>query len=85
MGQDHERCLLHSRVRIEQALVQFRAILVNDGVERHRDVAEGDNAVRTNIRVSRRFENLEEKPVVLVSETGADTEKLAEGKMAGSS
>ena len=78
MREHHQRVFLHHEILVREATVQLVAILVDDAVERHRDVAKCDHDVTPDVRVLRRFEDLEQKPVVLVAELRAHAEELAE-------
>ena len=83
MSKHHERVLLHDEVVVHQTRVQLIAVLVNDVAEADRDIAECDDYVAANVRILRCLEDLEEEPVVLVTELGAHAQEFAEGESGG--
>ena len=68
MCEYHERVFLDDQVLIRETLVEFVAVLVNDAAKGHGDVAERDDDITTDARVSRGLEDLEQQMVVLVTE-----------------
>ena len=76
MGEDHQRIFLDDKVLIREAFVEFVAVLVNDTAKGDSDVAERDDDVTADARVSRGLENLEQEVVVLVTELRANAEEF---------
>ena len=68
MREHHERVFLDDQVLIRETLVELVAVLVNDAAKGDSDVAERDDNVATDARVSGGLEDLEQEVVVLVAE-----------------
>lgn len=68
MREYHERVLLDDQVCIRKTLVELVAVLIDDATKGDGNVAQRDDDIATDTRVSRGLEDLEQEAMVLVTE-----------------